>query len=134
MSPAEKKQRTGPDVGSHIVGRHRETVTLELSAEESWDLASATCEKVVEYASIEVRKKAAAKEATRQMKELRAEIETNAIAVRSGKVEREVEIEEVYNFAEDVVYLTMATDGRVIGKRRPTADDRQEAMPFGGAA
>ncbi len=125
---------TGSEVGRRVVRKWSEVMPTKLTESELWDLARHAAELVVEYASVEEEKKHAGKEFTKQLREIRKETESLARNVTTGAADRDVDIQEILDFAEDVVYRVRMDTGEVIVRRKPTDAERQESFQFGEAS
>lgn len=131
MAKAKERQATGSAAGRRVVRQYSEQLETVLTAEEAWDRAAKACELMCEYQKVEIEKKFAMKEFGQQLKKLRKEADSHSVAVHTGRVYKEVQIEEIYDFAEDVVYRVRVDTGEVIVKRKPTEAERQESFEFG---
>ena len=122
---AKTPRLVNDSIGGRItIGRNTEQLTCKLTDEEKWDLAVGTCELVVALARLEEDKKAHMQVFNEQIKEAKARLDIAAREVKTGLVSRDVEVESVYDQAEEVVYRIRTDTIQTISKRKPTADER----------
>lgn len=130
-------QRAFSSIGSktrRVVKAYDETLPVKLTPEEQWDAAVAACDAMQEYDRVEELKKARNKADTETLKKLRKRASEESRKVKKGVDEREVRVEEAYDFMEERVFMIRTDTGEVIGERPATDAERQESLDLGGQA
>ena len=127
---AKTPRLVSESIGGRVtIARSTEVLTCKLTDEEQWELAVKTCDLVVALAVMEEAKKAQSQMMNERIKEGKAALDLAARQVKSGNVDRDVEVETIYDQAEEVVYRIRTDTMQTTSKRKPTADERNGTYP-----
>lgn len=110
--------------------RYTRAVTVSLDDAMLADMAREMAEKCAERDAVEEKKKAAAKRAGDQIKELDEEISALAAQVREGEAQRDLEVAEVWDEQQGLVLLFRADTKELIEKRAMTGAERQGQLDY----
>lgn len=131
---AAHAQRIMSAIGSstrRVVKSYDEDLPCTLTHEERWDAGIASAEAVTEYDRLEAEKKLFNQTITKKMKELRKKISAEAKAAATGKVAREVRVEDQFDLMEERVFRVRTDTGEILSERGATDAERQESLDFG---
>lgn len=121
-----------PSIGNprRVIRRVTENLPTRLTDEEKWDAAARACDLLNEYDVLDELKKFQAKVAGDKLKSLRIEMSREARSVKTGQVDRDVDVEDVYDMIEDTVRRVRTDTGEVLFSRKATDAERDTAPEF----